>query len=142
MYQSEFNPVTIEMQMTLSEEASLNHWAEISRYYFNAYAQEITKGEKIYIGHIKVFATVNESSYFKLSIFKPTIPAEVDIQGDAWTSKLSLLVNSFVYGIDEETTMKVLESVSEKMEKEFMVKTKFTLKPVHMHGHHHHEHDH
>src|SRR5690554_4060544 len=130
MYQSEFNPVTIEMEMTLGEKASLKHWTEINRYFFNQYAQEISKGEKIYIGHIKVFAIIDENSSFKLSIYKSTIPAEVDVQGDAWTSNLSLLINSFVYGVDEETTLKALESVSERIEKEFMVHTTFKLKPV------------
>ncbi|HCX65233.1 MAG TPA: hypothetical protein DHN33_08490 [Eubacteriaceae bacterium] len=135
MHQSDFNPVTISIQMSHQEQMNLGHWAEICRYFLNNYALKITENRKAYIGHIKGIALLDHDSHIKLSIYKPSIPAELNTKGSVLASSISLTLNSFVYGVNEEDSLKALAAVAKKVEREFMLSITYNIEAVH----HHHQ---
>lgn len=131
MYQTKFDSVSLQIQISIAEKTSVKHWAEILKYFMSFYAKYITKDQKVYIGHIKAISIIDKDNYIKLSIYKPDITAEVDMKGEAYVDNLKVSVNSFVYSVDYEETISTFEYISQMMEKEFLLCITLTEENTH-----------
>ncbi|MFZ7121121.1 MAG: hypothetical protein ACOWWH_09245 [Eubacteriaceae bacterium] len=136
MYQSEFNPVSFEIQISLIDETSIGRWAEILKYFMTIYAKSISKKEKSYIGHIKAISIIDNDNYIKLSIYRSDIPAELDKNGNSSTKTLIVSINSFVYGVDYNETITTFKEICKKMKKEFLLTITFKANNI-IHHHNH-----
>lgn len=147
MHQDHFQPVAFSIRLILQDKASVKRWADIVSYYLAQYSGELCQRPKVYIGHIKAISILSEKEYIKFSKFKCDIPAEVVSAGESSYENISLTLNSLVYGVAEEDAVKALGRVSEKMKREFLLESTFSLEraPQSQNGHQHQQrqqHDH
>lgn len=135
MYQSEFHPVSFVVDLSAPDKIQIDRWAQILDYYISAYSKEITKKKNAYIGHIKAISIINKNDYIKLSIYKKDIPAAIDKKGESKISNICVSINSFVYRVNYEETIKIFQNVSNVMEKQFLIKTIINVSKDNHHQH-------
>lgn len=133
MYQNKFVPVTLVLRLSLPEDTNLDRWCDITAFILEAYAKALTKEEGVYIGHIKALFEGAGSDYIKLSIFKEDIPVGTEVLGSNKYKEINLLVNSIVYGVDEEVSVNALRKVFEDY-RNLLIDYEIEIL------HHHHEH--
>lgn len=145
MHRRDLQPITFIIKLNLSEKSSIARWGEIINYYLEFYAKKLCENQNVYIGHIKALSIPKEKEYIKYSKFKEDIPAQISVMGESFYDSISLTVNSLVYGVTEKNSINALELVANKMIREFLIETKFTIGKSdknHEHPHHYHSKNH
>jgi len=140
VHQNQFIPVTFLLKLSLPEETNLERWGKITALVLESYAKTLTKGEGVYIGHIKALFEGDGSDYIKLSIYKEDIPVGVEISGQNNYSTVQLTVNSIVCGVDEEMSLDTMRDVFNEY-RNLLIDYEIESISEH-HDDHHEHHDH
>ncbi len=127
MHQIVFSPVTFQIQLSLPENSVIQRWGDILNYYFSLYAKELCNRPDVYIGHIKAIAILQDQEYIRYSKFKLDIAADLLIKGQSLYKTIAITVNSLVYGVTEEDSLRTMKYVAEKLEREFLLETTFIM---------------
>ncbi|WP_041225777.1 MULTISPECIES: hypothetical protein [unclassified Dehalobacter] len=121
MYQNEFNPITFILELKLPDPTIVKRWTDITSYIIEKYAQELSKNDDVFIGHIKAIFTGGEKDYIKLSIYRKDIPVNSECSGDGTYNEIKLIINSIVHNVDEETSIRTLDQICDKCRKQFLI---------------------
>jgi hypothetical protein len=106
MYQNVFQTLAIETKL-LSRQALQNEkWLEIGCFFIQNYVEQLSKAEKITIGHIKGLIELDEGNFIKFSSVAADRPVNAEIlnsQGNSQEGRLTF--NAIVANISKETNL-------------------------------------
>jgi hypothetical protein len=90
-------------------------WTEVFSDYLEELAHACQASGPAVIGHIKALALFPDSSYLRISVVAPHIPAQVDGEAPPGWNTLDLTVNVIVYSLARSTLEEITWQVAQRI---------------------------